>query len=116
MPGFKYESTEPYPTYAHIDGPPPDYEGWGFVFDYDHDARPGSLGDGEQRWLGVLIVLPIGVAMSVFAFIGGLPIVRALKSTRRPQRGLCAACGYDRRASPARCPECGTVSGQSAAA
>jgi hypothetical protein len=50
VPGFKYESTKPYATYAHIDGPPADYEGWGFVFDYDHDVRANSFGNGEFRW------------------------------------------------------------------
>src|SRR4051812_22267125 len=50
-PGLKYEATEPYPTYAHIDGPPVDFERWGFVFDYQHEITPGPSGDGETRWL-----------------------------------------------------------------
>ena len=57
------------------------------------------------RFFGVPLWVPTTIAMIVF-----LLSVRAL---RRGQPGHCLRCGYDLRATPDRCPECGSVKGLS---
>ena len=47
---------------------------------------------------------------------GQIAIRRRLALRRERMRGLCPACGYDLRATPARCPECGIVTRSSGAA
>jgi hypothetical protein len=51
--------------------------------------------------IALLAVLP---AMSIL-----LHLRRRVRSSWREERGECRHCGYDLRASPERCPECGTV-------
>ena len=77
----------------------------GFYAQFISSGTPPSV---EQRlaaphWF-VLIVLLIPPALWL-PF--GYP---RLRSRRRIHHGLCAACGYDLRASADRCPECGQAS------
>jgi len=65
-------------------------------------------GLGPARYMSVEMVL---VPYWLLLAVGALPLpvfgVTFVARRRRRRAGLCAQCGYDLRASPGRCPECG---------
>jgi hypothetical protein len=72
----------------------------GFSWYREEQLRPKD----PLRWS---FVFPHWLAVGVFALA---PAVLVVKMIRRRQRsGTCAVCGYDMRATPERCPECGAV-------
>jgi hypothetical protein len=75
--------------------------------------------------LGILYFAGVLAYSGVSAFSVGLLAVwtgisawsvvvnwQAMRSSERKARGCCAQCGYDLRASPDRCPECGAHASQ----
>jgi hypothetical protein len=87
------------------------------------DALSDSGKSYDDRWLGFRLVggwswngftrwwiAPLWSFVTVFAL---LPLVWVgtfiLRRRRRKAPGACSACGYDLRATPDRCPECGAV-------
>jgi hypothetical protein len=56
----------------------------------------------------------IALFVSILALPSGVILwipkkIREHRRTRRLELGLCPRCGYDLRASPNRCPECGAI-------
>lgn len=61
--------------------------------------------------LGPCVAWIIAFAMLPFAYaLGALrPVVLRVYKSRRRRGGTCPTCGYDMRATPVRCPECGEI-------
>ena len=55
-------------------------------------------------WHELLVLIGLPVSL-IFLWASA----RWARQGRRARAGLCAACGYDLRATPGRCPECGRV-------
>lgn len=74
------------------------------TLDFDH-LRQFNFPGGEFHAFVIPIYFPFVVSLL-------LPLVYAARSMRRHKgssRNRCIRCGYDLRATPERCPECGAV-------
>ena len=56
-----------------------------------------------------LVAFPYWLPFLLAACAPAAWLASAVRRGRRGRRGRCAHCGYDLRATPDRCPECGTV-------
>ncbi len=87
-------------------GPGP-YRHGEFLSTFAFHAKPIKVSDGTTT-PGFFIAFPYW-PVTVLSLAGALLCIWSqVRCRRRARRGLCPRCGYDLRASPERCPECGT--------
>ena len=56
-----------------------------------------------------MLLIPYWAVASILLVLPGRQALVCLRRWRRPLPGCCPRCGYDLRATPDRCPECGTA-------
>lgn len=64
--------------------------------------------EGPVAPTGWEVFVPMGFVVTITAVLPALGLRRFVRHRRTP-RGFCRVCGYDLRATPDRCPECGTA-------
>jgi hypothetical protein len=79
---------------------------------HDPDKRSGPSFGGTAGFVFQHARERFVVGMPYWAvclLLVSLPALRWARAHRRPAPGHCPACGYDLRATPERCPECGAT-------
>jgi hypothetical protein len=93
--GLKYDSSMPEPITRYF------------------PRQRGSLGFGHYPGPPTtLTVIPHWALVLMTAVSPAVWIIRKLRIRRRIRRCVCQSCGYDLRATPDRCPECGAIPGK----
>ena len=86
----------------------PDKNWWnrlGFVWIQGGGSYPDSTRSMNSRFIGS----PYWFPAVLFSLPHTLWILAAIRRKRLKGKGHCRKCGYDLRATPERCPECGTA-------
>jgi hypothetical protein len=71
-------------------------------------ARLTASTDPAEHRTGLMLTLPLWPGIPIAA-MPAMAIAWRFLRARQPANGRCRRCGYDLRATPDRCPECGAV-------
>jgi hypothetical protein len=112
-PGIEFSGTFSYDSYSA----PGFRSAVEFLRTDRHYSSGGRLGFGyfvpkagaPKNWGYSGVWFPHWSLALLFAILPALHLRAAIRSRRRDRVALCLTCGYDLRATPARCPECGAV-------
>jgi len=88
------------------------YVGWRFsVYRPPWAGQVSRSGFRYTRWSenSAEVTVPLWLPALIFGTTALGAGAMAFKRPRRKAPGLCAGCGYDLRATPGKCPECGRV-------
>lgn len=78
-----------------------------FVFYNTGSPYNPVKGVGESNWIIIVPWWAVVVVLSLLTYLFIFPGLRARRKRQRAAMGCCIRCGYDLRATPERCPECG---------
>ena len=68
-----------------------------------------EAGDEEATEVLYSLTAPLWFVFGALAVLPALTMRSAVRKRARRMNGLCPTCGYDLRATPDRCPECGKI-------
>ena len=98
---------------GHVAVAPPIGGRWfqdpGFAGGFQFRKRARAVHARGETIGGRVVAIPGWLPPLLFAVAPAAWCRRRLKRRKAGRAGLCASCGYDLRASPERCPECGAV-------
>jgi hypothetical protein len=89
------------------DGPPPAQSWWNRLgFAIYEDGTSASFYDESRH----IMAMPMWVLVVACSLLPAAWLYGVVRRRRRRAAGCCQRCGYDLRATPQRCPECGATS------